>query len=97
VAIMQAQLVAGTGRMHSSLAEHVSASDPVVRAELGEKLSTTAGLIMVDDEVTRQAIMIAYLNDFRLMMVAVALCVLLVFVMRGRKESGGKAAHATVE
>ena len=97
VAIMQAQLVANTGIMHSSLAGHIDPSDPVVRADLGDKLLTTTGLVAVDAEVTRQALMVAYLNDFRLMIAAVIICFLLVFMMRRHKNSAGEAAHATVE
>jgi DHA2 family multidrug resistance protein len=45
--------------------------------------STTAGAAALDAEVTRQAVMIAYLNDFRLMMYLTLAAVPLILLLRG--------------
>ena len=52
---------------------------------------------MLNGEVTRQASLLAYLQDFRLMM-WVSLCAIpLVLLLKAPKRSGGKEALAILE
>ena len=49
------------------------------------RLTTPAGIAALNAEVTRQAAMVAYLNDFALMMIlAIGACFLLLLVRRQR-------------
>lgn len=77
---------------HADLAAHVT---PSSLPQIGESLAgivaplSTPTLAMVDAEVNRQALMIAYIDDFHLMMI-VALCALpLVLLLRKARQGGG--------
>ena len=50
--------------------------------------------MMIDGEVNRQALMIAYLGDFWLMSVVTALCVPLVFLMKKPQRMKVNSAEA---
>jgi DHA2 family multidrug resistance protein len=76
--------------MHATLGEHVSRYSSVLRAQMPDggspSLRTLAGL---NATVTEQASMIAYNNDFKLMMVLSLAAMPLVFLLRkarGRVE-----------
>jgi DHA2 family multidrug resistance protein len=75
IAGLQALTVFNGQRMHASLAEHVQMADPVVRANLPAALSpdTVQGALRLNEEITRQATMVAYLDEFRVM-AALTLC-----------------------
>ena len=62
------------------------------------ELMTPKGLAMINGEVTRQASLLAYLQDFRLMM-WVSLCAvpLVVLLLKAPKRGGGKEALAILE
>jgi MFS transporter, DHA2 family, multidrug resistance protein len=55
-------------------------------------LANPAGLAAFDAEVNRQAAMIAYLNDFKLMMVVTLLAVPLLLLVRVKRRAPGTAA-----
>jgi DHA2 family multidrug resistance protein len=80
---------------HASLAEHVTPMSRVLdgapMAQLGE--AALPVLVYLDAEITRQAAMIAYLNDFRLMMVVtLAAAPLLLFLRRPQAARAGAPA-----
>ncbi len=83
---------------HADLAQHVTPErlqtlDPGLLANLGG--STDTLLAMANAEVTRQAAMIAYLNDFKAMMIVTALAIPLVLFLKkpkGRVENDPAAA-----
>jgi DHA2 family multidrug resistance protein len=66
ISIMQALVVANTQTMHASMAARIIPSDPVVRAGLPPMFDpgSLSGLSALNAEVTRQAMMIAYLDNF---------------------------------
>jgi len=73
---------------HMELGSHVTAggltgSDPIVGAVLGG--STDAALAMADALVNQQAAMIAYLDDFKLMMILTCLAIPLVLLLKRPK------------
>jgi DHA2 family multidrug resistance protein len=73
--------------MHATLGEHVTRYSPVLRARLSggsPSLHTLAGL---NATVTEQAAMIAYNNDFQLMMVLSLAAIPLVFLLRKGRGS----------
>jgi MFS transporter, DHA2 family, multidrug resistance protein len=84
---------------HATLAENVTPFSELLRMQSLPSLlnpSTPLGLAMLDAEVNRQAAMIAYLNDFKLMMIVTLLAVPLLLAVRvtPRAESRGAVAVA---
>ena len=55
--------------MHSRLAEHITLYGGQLRPAAPYSFSTPQGLAALDASVTRQAQMIAYNNDFKLLLV----------------------------
>ena len=98
IAIMQALTAYNGQSMHASLAEHITAADPVVRAALPAALSpeTTAGAMMLNAEITRQATMVAYVDDFRLMVMLGLCCAPLLFLLRVPRAATASPAPADV-
>jgi DHA2 family multidrug resistance protein len=99
ISIMNALVVANTQTMHDSLAGKLVASDAVVRAELPRMLdpATTAGITSLNGEITRQASMVAYVDDFRLMFFITIACMPMLLLMRRPRQAGGEPVHAIVD
>lgn len=81
-------LARSTQTSHADLAQNITAErlqtlDPGLLANLGGQ--TDAILAMANAEVTRQAAMIAYLNDFKAMMIVTACAIPLVLFLRKPK------------
>ena len=76
--------------MHSRLAEQVTPFNDVLHAQAPGALGSTGGLAALDAMVSGQAAMIAYDNDFKLMMVLTLCAMPLVALLR----SGVKAADS---
>jgi DHA2 family multidrug resistance protein len=98
ISIMQALVVANTQTMHASLAAKVIPSDPVVRSGLPAMFNpqTEAGLTALNNEITRQATMVAYVDDFKLMFIITLACMPMLLLMR-RPRRGVVAEPAHVE
>lgn len=104
ISVAMALVVRLTQVNHAALAERVDPTNPIFRSGAmphGFGIDTQMGLAMLDGEITRQAAAIAYLNDFRLMMVMTAIVIPLVYLMRNptitpemQKEA---AAHAVMD
>lgn len=99
ISIMNALVVANTQTMHASLAAKIVTSDPVVHASLPKMLdpATTAGIASLNGEITRQASMVAYVDDFRLMLIITIACMPLLLIMRKPRPVGGEPLHAVVD
>jgi DHA2 family multidrug resistance protein len=84
IAAMQAMTAFSSQSMHASLAAHIRPDDPVVRAGLPAYLSpdTAQGALALNAEITRQATMVAYVNDYRLLTAVGLLCIPLVLLLR---------------
>jgi len=89
VAIVEALLVENTQTVHSRLVEHLRPDNPLAQAPhlaMPYSLSLPSGLAALNAEVTRQAQMIAYIDDFYLMMIViVASLPLLLLLQRPRR------------
>jgi DHA2 family multidrug resistance protein len=87
ISVMQALAVFNTQAMHAAMAARVAPSDPVFRWAIGRAFSpdSLTGAQALDAEITRQATMVAYVDDFRLMFLLSLLCAPLVFILRTRK------------
>jgi MFS transporter, DHA2 family, multidrug resistance protein len=77
---------------HSDIASHVTSSSmPAVDLSGLDRFGDfgPAILRMVDGEVNRQAAMIAYLDDFRLMMFAMLCAIPMIFLLKGGQQMPG--------
>jgi DHA2 family multidrug resistance protein len=100
ISVMQALATANTQVTHEQMAGRVVPGDPVLRATLPAMFepSTLAGALALDAEINRQAMMTAYVNDFRLMLLLIFVCAPLVLLLRPlRVGAHADPAHALVE
>lgn len=95
ISIVQTLTTRNTAITHASLAEHLT----VFNAAQFNNFSTgsTAGLAAINQEITRQAAMIAYVNDFVLMLIATALVAPLILLIRPARQHGGAPVHAAMD
>ena len=101
ISAVTAVLARNVQTSHMELGGHITgysldSVDPSVSSILGS--AGQAVTAMLDAEVTRQALMIAYLDDFKLMMIVTFLSVPLVFVLRRAKAARpSEPVHAAVD
>ncbi|MBV8620093.1 MAG: EmrB/QacA family drug resistance transporter, partial [Curvibacter sp.] len=83
ISIVQALLTEGTARAHAELATDIRPGNPVLQS-LPPALSpdNPAGLALLNGEVTRQAAMMAYIDDFRIMMTITLVVMPLLLLIR---------------
>jgi len=101
ISLVIAQLTDTTTRMHAHLAEFINPFNDALKApDVASILNTAtdAGRAMLDLLLTQQAMIIAYANDFKLLMLLTAATIPLVFFIgtsRARTApSAEQAAHA---
>ncbi|MDB5417527.1 MAG: EmrB/QacA family drug resistance transporter [Phenylobacterium sp.] len=84
ISIVQALLIRDSALAHARLADHLVGGDPVVRAALPPMMdpSTSAGLQILNGEVTRQGSMISYDNVFSWMALSVILLAPLILILK---------------
>jgi DHA2 family multidrug resistance protein len=86
---------------HAALADYINPFNLALRraVEAGAyDLNSTAGLVAINAEVTRQAATLAYLQDFRLMMwVALAALPLILLLRAPSKKKSPDGVHAAME
>jgi DHA2 family multidrug resistance protein len=102
ISLVIAQLTQETTRMHAHLAEYVNPfndalSFPDVHAILNT--ATDAGRAMLEALITQQAAIIAYANDFKLLMYLTVIAIPLVFIIGSARHAPGPAAdnHAAID
>jgi DHA2 family multidrug resistance protein len=97
ISIVQTLMTRYTQVSHADLAAHVTVFDSTVRTLLasGSKL----GIALLDQGITQQAAMIAYVDDFKLMFIATLLAIpLLVLIRSPHSASTDEAAsHAALD
>jgi DHA2 family multidrug resistance protein len=94
ISVVNTLLTRNTQTMHATLGEHVNRYSSVLRAQMPDgvpNLRTVAGL---NATVTEQAAMIAYNNDFKLMLLLSLAAIPLVFLLR---KGGGPAEPVHIE
>lgn len=94
IALLANLLAYNSQSAHALLTEHVSPFSPMVQhLKMPEvwDVTTTAGLMAINRVVTRQAEMIAYINDFQLLAILIAACIPVLFLMR----NPNKIKHAS--
>ena len=97
ISVVNALLTRNTQVNHADIAQHVTAvnrifDDPII-AQFWNPL-TAAGRAALDAMITRQAQIIAYIDDYKLLMIATLVVIPLLIVFT--KASGGSSADHTV-
>jgi DHA2 family multidrug resistance protein len=97
ISIVVALLAENTQTVHSRLIENLRPDNPLARAPfLGPtfSLSNQSGLAALNAEATRQAAMVAYLDDFKLMMIIVMVAAPLILLLRKPRPRAAAAPAA---
>ena len=90
IAIVTSRLIRDTQQNHAEISAYVTPFSPAFRDETILRFwnpSTAAGQMALNAEITRQASLIGYLNDFKMMMVIALLSMPLVLLLRKAKRS----------
>jgi DHA2 family multidrug resistance protein len=88
ISMVQTLLVRNTQIVHASLAEKITYSNPAMKDPLISSLlspGNSVGLALINGDVTRQAAMVAYINDFWLMMLFTVIVLPLLILIRPPK------------
>ena len=102
ISVVSTQLVRMTQVAHADLAHNITEQtiptlDPTVLQTIFP-VAGPAALAYINMEVTRQALFIAYLDDFKLMMIVTfAVLPLLLFMRRGKQVGTGGPQHAAMD
>jgi DHA2 family multidrug resistance protein len=97
ISIVVALLAENTQTVHSRLVEHLRPDNPLAQAPYlmpPFSLTTPAGVAALNAEATRQAAMVAYIDDFKLMMLIVIIAAPLILLLRKPRAPGAPAAAA---
>jgi DHA2 family multidrug resistance protein len=101
IAVVQALLVRNTQLAHAGLVSNVSAANPTLdnsALAAAFHLAQPTGFTLLNDEVTRQAAMIAYVDDFLFMLVLTLLVIpLLLLVRPPQKRTAAPADSVALE
>ena len=85
IAILEAQLTRNTQIVHSQIVEWLVPNNPLMRAPFMPApfdITTARGIALLNQEVTRQAAMTAYIDDFLLMLIVILGTLPLVLLVR---------------
>ena len=101
IAAMSALLVSNTQVVHSSLAEHVTPLNRLFAmpgiAQYWDP-ATAAGAAALNAEITRQATIVAYIDDFWLLLaLALAMLLMLPLMRRPPRHAAAGAGHAAMD
>jgi len=91
IAVVQALLTRNTQIMHAQLAEHITPYGGQLRSASPYDFATSQGLAALNASVTRQAEMIAYNNDFKLLLVLTLAIFPLILLLRPARRVAGSA------
>jgi DHA2 family multidrug resistance protein len=99
ISVVSSQLVRMTQVAHADLATSISQDVPAGATSLLQSLGVPGGaaLALLDAEVTRQALFIAYLDDFKLMMIVTLAVLPMLLLMRRGHQPGGAPVHAALD
>ncbi len=98
IAIVEALLTENTQVVHSRLIEHLRPDNPLAQSQLAAPYSLTdpSGVAALNAMATRQAAMVAYIDNFKLMMIMVIAGLPLVLLLR-KPRPAPRAAVAAAE
>ena len=100
ISVVSFQLVRMTQVAHADMASHITDSmiptiDPSVLQTFGNQAVAVSAFL--NAEITRQALFIAYLDDFKLMMYVTFFVLPLLFLMRNANKLGGDDQHVVMD
>ncbi|MDR3509820.1 MAG: MDR family MFS transporter [Caulobacteraceae bacterium] len=94
ISIMQALHTENTQKVHAALVERLRPDNPVAQTlHAPYSLTNPAGLAALDGEATRQASMVAYVDDFKLMAIVALLLIPTLLLMRNSKRGLADDQH----
>ena len=100
ISIVEALLDQNTQKVHSRLVEHLRPDNPMAQAPhlpAPYSLTIPSGVAALNAEATRQAAMVAYIDDFLLMMILVVIALPLILLLRRPRTPHGGAAVAALD
>ena len=97
ISIMQARFITGIETHHAVLVEHARPDNPLYQAYAPLVFQSQAAIAQFNNVITRQASMLSYIDDFRLMLAITVLCAPLILLMRTPKATGGETVHVAVD
>jgi len=98
ISVVMFLLTRNTQTLHASIAEHVTAYNAVgnqAAAAAHFNLDTMQGLIGLNGAISNQAAMLAYIDDFQLMMILTLATIPFLFLIKKTQPAGG--GHAVME
>jgi MFS transporter, DHA2 family, multidrug resistance protein len=90
IAVVEALLAEKTQIVHSRLVEQLRPDNPLLQPPYlmpPFSLTTPAGVAALNAEATRQAAMVAYIDDFKLMMIITIVALPLLLLLRGPRST----------
>jgi DHA2 family multidrug resistance protein len=100
ISVLIATLTENTQIVHSRLVEGLRPDNPLLHGTFGAtsySLTAPAGVAALNHEVTRQAAMVAYINDFKMMMIIALLSLPLLLLLREARRQASKAQPAAAD
>jgi MFS transporter, DHA2 family, multidrug resistance protein len=98
ISIVEMLLVENTQVVHSQLAEHVRPDNPLAQALAAPySLTEVHGIAALNRELTRQAQMIAYIDNFHLMMIVIFVALPFLLLLRRPRRAAEKAAAVAMD
>ena len=94
---MQARFVSGIEVHHATLVEHARPDNPLYQAYAPLAFHTESAIASLNAMITRQASMLSYIDDFRLMLGITILCAPLILLMRSPKTKTETDHHVAVD
>ena len=97
ISVVSSQLIRMTQVAHADMASHITDQTlPMVDPTLLQRIAPggNVALAIINGEITRQAVFIAYLDDFKLMMLVTFAVLPLLLIMRKAKGAGAPAMAA---
>ncbi len=95
IAVVEALLAENTQIVHSRLVEHLRPDNPLAQAPYlmpPFSLTIPSGVAALNAEATRQAAMVAYIDDFELMMIIIIVALPLLLLLRTPRLIPGATA-----
>ena len=99
ISIMQALFTTNSSVVHARLVQGLRPDNPTLPPSLHPpfSLSAPAGLAALNGEVNRQAAMVAYIDDFKLMAVVAVLLIPMLLLMRSPKRVSHEDQHLALD
>jgi len=100
ISVVNSLLTRNTQVNHADIAQHVTAVNPIFANPIVAQFwnpFTAAGRAALDAMITQQAQIIAYIDDYKLLMIATIAVVPLLIVFKRSSDGGGKDHTLVVE